>query len=179
MNDIDFIWKLGAFIISLIPLLLRFFINFKQEETCISNNKKYLLDQIRANLSTDHANSIVFNEDIVTIDKDFYSKLQDKFHELLSSQTIKFYDFFKALRIGNLAIKWIRCLKYLLVISSSISILLFTLILLINGKNINILKWYIYFVGIASIIIITWIIKERLVDSFGNLCIKYEIERKD
>lgn len=179
MNDFDFKLKVGAFIISIIPLVLRFSINFKKEEASISNNKKYLLDQIRAILSLDFANSIQFNDSIVELDRDFYLKLQDKFNEFLYSQTTKFQDFYKANRRGSQAIAWIRCLKYLLVLSSIISILLFALIILIQGKNIDILRWYFYFVVIALLIIITWIIKERLVDSFNNLCSKYEVERKD
>lgn len=179
MKDTDSYLKIGFYVISIIPLLIRFFANFKKEENSISNYRRNLLIQIRVLLSTDHTNSIRFDESEVMIDEDFYTKLQSKFNDFLYTETNKLDDFYKANRLARIAIKWIRYLKYLLVISSTILIVVFSIALYIQRNNINILTWYIYLAIVAFFILITVIIKECYVDSFSNLCIKYEIERKE
>lgn len=178
MKDFDSIYKIAGYVISLIPLLLTFLLNFKKEEASIANNKKNLLNQIRVVLSTDYANSIVFEENIIETDDDFYSKLQNKFNELLYSQTNKFFDFYNAIHLGSLAIRWIRYLKHLLVYASALSLIVFTVVLVLQKGSINILGWVVYFAGVTLLILITLIIKEIYVDSFSNLCYKYEIEWK-
>ena len=130
-------------------------------------------------LSTDHANSIVFEENIIEIDEDFYSKLQNKFNELLYSQTNKFFDFHNAIHLGNLAIKWIRYLKNLLIYAPIITIIVFSAVLILQKGDFNILGWAIYFVAVTVLILITLKIKEYFVDSFNDLLNKYEIERKE
>jgi hypothetical protein len=179
MKDSDSIYKIAGYVISLIPLLLTFLHNFKKEEASIANNKKNLLNQIRVVLSTDYANSIVFEENITEIDDDFYSKLQNKFNELLYSQTNKFFDFYNAIHLGSLAIKWIRYLKNLLIYASIITIIVFSAVLILQKGDINILCWVIYFVAVTVLILITLKIKEDFVDSFNDLLNKYEIERKE
>lgn len=179
MKDPDSIYKIGGYVIPLIPLLLTFFLNFKKEEAIIANNKRNLLNQIRIVLSTDLANSIVFDENIIEIDEDFYSKLQNKFNELLYSQTIKLFDFYSAIHLSSLAIKWIRYLKNLLIYAPIITIVVFSAVLILQKGDINILCWVIYFVAITVLILITLKIKENFVDSFNDLLNKYEIERKE
>jgi Flp pilus assembly protein TadB len=171
-------FRIGAIIISAIPLIIRFLVDFKNEESNIANNQHFLLNQIRASLSLDFSKNIHFAEDIVEINRDYYATLSDKFHEFLTSQTIKLQDFMKTSRRGDYAIKSIRTLKYLLVISSAALILLFTLMIVIKGSELNVLSWYYVFVAVAVVLILAWLVKERLVDLFHNLCTKYEIERK-
>lgn len=164
-------------ILSLIPLVLRAVINFAKEEKAITNNRKYLLDQIRVALSLEFSKSLQFEEANIQIDDDFRSKLREYMNDFLYTNTSNLKDFNEANKKSKKAVNWIRFFKYSLVISTFLSFALY--VLTINVIEFNPAYWYYYFLLLIFSLVIVWFGKERSVDTFNNMCVKYEIERNE
>jgi hypothetical protein len=161
--------------LSLLPLIFRAVINFAEEEKAVTNNRKYLLNQIRIALSMEFSKSLQFEDSIVQIDDDFRSKLRENMNDFLYTNTLNLTDFNRANRKSKNAINWIRVFKYSLVTSTFLSFALY--ILAISSIELRLDCWYNYFLGLVFILIMVWFCKERSVDTFNNMCVKYEIER--
>lgn len=166
------------FVLSLLPLVLRGITNFGKEEKNISNNRKSLLDQIRIGLSVEFSKNVQFDDDIIQIDEDTRSKLRESMNDFLYVNTSNLLDFNQANRNSKLAINWIRTLKYSLVIGTILSFALYVLII-VSIIDVAENQWYFYFLGVGLAIAFIWILKERTIDVFNNLCVKYEVERND
>jgi hypothetical protein len=164
-------------VLSLVPLILRGVINFAKEEKAITNNRKFLLDQIRVALSLEFSKSLQFERSAVQVNDDFRSKLREYMNDFLYTNTSTLNDFNEANKKSKKAVNWIRFFKYSLVISTFLSFAVY-----IISKNLIAFKsayWYYYFLFLVFSLVIIWFGKERSVDTFHNMCVRYEIERHE
>ena len=98
-------------------------------------------------------------------------------NDFLYTNTSTLNDFNEANKKSKKAVNWIRIFKYYLVISTFLSFALY-----IMSKNIIDFKptsWYLYFLGLIFSLVVVWFCKERSVDTFHNMCVRYEIERNE
>jgi hypothetical protein len=164
-------------VLSLIPLILRGVINFAKEEKAITNNRKFLLDQIRVALSLEFSKNLQFERSTIQINDDFRSKLREYMNDFLYTNTSTLNDFNEANKKSKKAVNWIRFFKYSLVISTFLSFAVY-----IMSKNVMEFKsvyWYYNFLFFVFSLVIIWFGKERSVDTFHNMCVRYEIERHE
>jgi len=171
------IYKIIGYIFALLPMILRYVVNFHKLEVYIGNTKKALLDQVRMFISISVSNEFNYNNEIVELNGDFKSRLQDKISNYLYSNTSQVLDLTKITRRAKRAIWWIRCLKYVLFSSSSLTIITFIIFHFFFSDEIKLEIWIYIIIALFVLIFITWLIKEIFFDRFNKLCEIYEIER--
>jgi len=164
-------------ILSIIPLIVRAIINFSKEEKAVTNNRKNLLNQIRVALSLEFSRNLHFENAVVQINDDFRSKLREYMNDFLYTNTSVIADFNLAIKKCKCAITWIRFFKYSLVVVAFLSFALFVLSKLVVEFTPS--WWYGYFLFAVFTLVVFWFCRERAIDTFNNMCVKYEIERNE